>query len=188
MNAEDSAAGSSGAGGNGPSDGLCELLGIERGALRRLVGDFAERGWTIATAESLTAGLLAATITEIPGSSAVLRGGIVCYATDLKTTLVGVDAELLQRVGPVDPTVAAQLAAGARLRCGADVGIALTGVAGPDPQGGHRPGTVYVARSGIGGEACHQLLPTDPPSTRGQVRAAAVRCAVALLQDLTERA
>ncbi|MEO7125898.1 MAG: CinA family protein [Nakamurella sp.] len=160
---------------------------MKQDTVQRLVEDFAARGWTVATAESLTAGLLAAAITEIPGSSAVLRGGIVCYATDLKSTLVGVDADLLARVGPVDPTVAAQLAAGARLRCGADVGIALTGVAGPDPQSGHRPGTVYVARSGLGREVCQRLALTDPPGTRGQVRAAAVRCAIALLQDLMEQ-
>lgn len=164
--------------------GLCGLMGIDPTALQAMVDGFAERRWTIGTAESLTAGLLAATITEVPGSSAVLRGGIVCYATELKATLVGVDADLLAREGPVHPTVAAELAAGARQRCGADVGIGLTGVAGPDSQHGHKPGTVFVARSGLGRDITVPLPRGPRPGTRWEIRAAAVRCAVALLHEL----
>lgn len=165
--------------------GLCRLLDVDRDALRELVAGLAHRRWTVATAESLTAGLLAATITEVPGSSAVLRGGIVCYATDLKAALVGVDADLLARVGPVDPAVAVQLAQGARQRCGADIGIGLTGVAGPDPQDGQPPGTVYVARSGIGPDVSLRVPLPGPPGGRWQVRAAAVRTALELLRELT---
>jgi nicotinamide-nucleotide amidase len=111
----------------------------------------AARGETFATAESLTGGLVAATVVEIPGVSAVFRGGLVVYATDLKHALAGVPEDLLAERGPVDPDVALALAAGARRRCRADWGLATTGVAGPDPQDGIAPGTVYVAVDGPGG-------------------------------------
>ncbi|MCW2609670.1 MAG: cina protein, partial [Cryptosporangiaceae bacterium] len=87
------------------------------------------RGETLAVAESLTGGLLAATLVAVPGASTVFRGGLVVYATDLKVTLAGVPADLLAERGPVDGDVAAALAAGARDRCGADWGLATTGVA-----------------------------------------------------------
>ncbi|MGO1949011.1 MAG: CinA family protein [Mycobacteriaceae bacterium] len=112
---------------------------------RLLVGDAARAGLTVATAESLTAGQIAATIADVPGASSVLRGGLVVYATDLKTSLAGVDAGLLSRVGPVDADVARELAAGAAARCGADIGVGVTGVAGPDSQDGHPVGEVYLA-------------------------------------------
>lgn len=103
-----------------------------------------EAGLTLATAESLTAGLLAGTVADVPGASNVLRGGLVVYATDLKHSLAGVDAALLDRQGPVDPTVAGQLARGAAQRCGADIGVGVTGVAGPDSQDGHPVGEVWL--------------------------------------------
>lgn len=109
-----------------------------------LVSEAGAAGLTVATAESLTAGLIAATVADIPGASAVLRGGLVVYATDLKHRLVGVDSGLLARRGPVDPTVAGQLALGAAQRCGADVGVGVTGVAGPDSQDGHPVGEVWI--------------------------------------------
>ncbi|AOW94513.1 competence protein [Rhodococcus sp. WMMA185] len=116
-----------------------------------LVAVLAERGETVATAESLTAGLLAATIAGIPGASAVLRGGLVVYATDLKSTLGGVDRGQLAQDGPVAMSTARALAEGARQQCGADWGIGLTGVAGPDTQDGHRVGTVFLGLSGVSG-------------------------------------
>ena len=88
---------------------------------------------------------MAATVVEIPGVSAVFRGGLVVYATDLKHALAGVPEQLLTERGPVDPDVARALAAGARERCGADWGLATTGVAGPEPQDGMPVGLVYVA-------------------------------------------
>ena len=120
----------------------------------RLVG---ARGETFATAESLTGGLVAATVVEIPGVSAVFRGGLVVYATDLKHALAGVPEELLAERGPVDPDVALALAAGARRRCAADWGLATTGVAGPDPQDGKAVGTVFVAVDGPTGGVVHEL-------------------------------
>lgn len=119
--------------------------------LHRTAADVVElchsAGHTIATAESLTAGLCAATLAEIPGASAVLRGGLIVYATELKHTLAGVDEELLREYGPVHPDIASQLAIGAALQCGASIGIGLTGVAGPEPQDGHPVGEVYVGVS-----------------------------------------
>lgn len=100
---------------------------------------------TVATAESLTAGQIAATIATVPGASAVLRGGLIVYATELKHTLAGISADLLEHEGPVHPDVAAQLAAGAARVCGADIGVGVTGVAGPDNQDGHPVGEVYIA-------------------------------------------
>lgn len=113
-----------------------------------LVGDVVRRlialGRTVATAESLTGGLVAAAITQVPGASQVYRGGVVAYATDVKHSLLNVDEALLARVGAVHREVAAAMAAGARDRLGATYGLSTTGVAGPAEQDGHRPGTVWV--------------------------------------------
>ena len=113
-----------------------------------LVSALRERGQTVAVAESLTGGLICATVVEVPGASAVLRGGVVAYATELKHRLLDVDAGLLARNGPVDPDVAAQMALGVRERLGADWGLASTGVAGPDAQGDAPVGRVYLAVAG----------------------------------------
>lgn len=109
-----------------------------------------ERGWSVATAESLTGGLVSSAIVDVPGASASLRGGIVAYDIRAKHTLLGVDAGLLATRGPVDPDVSRQMAAGAREAfeldgVPVDVGLSTTGVAGPDPADGHAAGTVYVA-------------------------------------------
>ncbi len=119
----------------------------ERQAAAEIVALLIERGQHIAVAESLTGGLLAAALTGIPGASAVFRGAVVAYATELKATILGVPAGLLQRHGAVHPDVAAEMAAGVRGRLGAEVGAATTGVAGPDPADGQPVGTVYIAVS-----------------------------------------
>jgi nicotinamide-nucleotide amidase len=117
-------------------------------AVGRLVALLLERGVTLATAESLTGGMVGAVLTDVPGVSAVYRGGVVVYATDLKAKLAGVPEDLLAAVGPVHPDTAAALASGVRERLEADYGLATTGVAGPDPQAGIEAGTVYVAAAG----------------------------------------
>ena len=142
------------------------------------------RGETVATAESLTAGLVCAALTSVAGSSDVVRGGLVVYATELKAGLAGVSAELLAAHGAVHPEVAAQLAAGARRTCGASWGLGLTGVAGPDPQDGVSPGRVYIAAVGPLGE---QVLELDISGDRHAVRSSAVSAAVELLADLATR-
>jgi nicotinamide-nucleotide amidase len=141
------------------------------------------RGETLAVAESLTGGLLAATIVDVPGASAVFRGGLVVYATDLKGSLAGVPADLLAARGPVDPDVALALARGARERCRADWGLATTGVAGPDPQDGQPVGRVYVACAGPGVSDVRELtLAGDRPAIRvGSVAAALVLLTEALM-------
>jgi nicotinamide-nucleotide amidase len=138
------------------------------------------RGETVAAAESLTAGLFCATLAEVPGASATLRGGAVVYATDLKTTLAGVPEELLAASGPVSPRTAAALAEGIRRRCAATWGIGLTGVAGPDPVDGHGPGRVYV---GVGDGDRTDVVQLDLPGGRAAVRAGAVEQALAALLD-----
>jgi nicotinamide-nucleotide amidase len=139
-----------------------------------------ELGQSLATAESLTGGLLAATIVDVPGASKVFRGGLVVYATDLKHTLAGVDAGLLAAQGPASAAVAVELARGARVRCGADWALATTGVAGPDPQDGIPVGTVFVAIAGPATGAVRELrLTGDRPA----IRAGAVAAALSLLAE-----
>ncbi|KAA2258871.1 CinA family protein [Solihabitans fulvus] len=145
-----------------------------------LVAGLRARAETVATAESLTAGLVCGALTSIPGSSAVLRGGLVVYATDLKATLAGVDAALLAEHGAVHPSVAAQLAEGARDRCGATWGLGLTGVAGPDPQDGVAPGTVHLAVAGPNGTIVRTLTERG---SRADVRAASVAAVLELLAE-----
>lgn len=110
-----------------------------------LIRVLTQRRMTVAVAESLTGGLVIAELVSVSGASAVVRGGIVAYATDLKHELLGVDAALLTSGGPIQAAVAEQMAEGVRVRLDADLGLATTGVAGPDPQDGHRPGEVWIA-------------------------------------------
>lgn len=110
-------------------------------------------GQTVAVAESLTGGLVAAALTDVPGSSVAFRGGVVAYATELKADLLGVDAAMLAAHGPVYAPVAAAMAEGVRDRLGATVGLATTGVAGPGPQDGQPAGTVHIAVSLARGRA-----------------------------------
>ena len=148
-----------------------------------LVLELARRGQTVAAAESLTGGLLCATLVDVPGASLVLRGGLVVYATDLKTSLAGVPADLLERRGPVDPDVALALARGARQRCGTDWGLATTGVAGPEPQEGVEVGTVYVA---VADASDAQVRRLRLDGDREAIRAAAVAAALDLLRQRLE--
>ena len=127
------------------------------GLAARIVALLTQRGQSLATAESLTGGLVAAMITTVPGASAVFRGGVIAYATDLKAALLGVPADLLAERGAVDPDVAAAMAIGVRARLGATVGVATTGVAGPDPAEGKPPGTVHIAVCAGGGPLTQTL-------------------------------
>ncbi|MDQ0958762.1 nicotinamide-nucleotide amidase [Streptomyces sp. B4I13] len=148
-------------------------------------------GGTLAVAESLTGGLVAAEITSVPGASKIFRGSVTAYATGLKHELLGVDAALLAARGAVDAQVAAQMAAGVRRALGADWGLATTGVAGPDAQDGQPVGTVFVAVDGpfgadpvsaAGGKVEALRLNGD----RAEIRRESVRSVLALL--LTELA
>jgi nicotinamide-nucleotide amidase len=139
------------------------------------------RGQTLAVAESLTGGELCSRLVGVPGVSAVLRGGVVAYATDLKGSLLGVDGDLLARHGAVHPEVAGAMARGAAARLGADWGVATTGVAGPQPQDGHPPGTVHVAVHGPDGPGACRVITLALDGDRAAVRTAAVAAALDLL-------
>ncbi|PWC07130.1 CinA family protein [Mycetocola zhujimingii] len=154
-------------------------------ATAALIARLAERGLTVAVAESLTGGLLVAELIRPPGASAVVFGGVVAYATELKRTVLGVDGELLAQFGPVDPEVARQMASGVRTALAvdgrvADIGISTTGVAGPDPQGGKAAGTVYVGLSTKDGARALEL---QLDGDRTTIRNATVAAAIALIGD-----
>lgn len=122
-----------------------------------IVAQLSRAGHSVACAESLTAGLVSAAIADVPGASVVLRGAVVAYASDLKVSLLGVPAELIDRVGTVHSAVAVALAEGVRDRMGATWGLSTTGVAGPGPAQGHPAGTVHVAVSGPAGTVTREL-------------------------------
>lgn len=123
----------------------------------QVVNALSARGLTLAVAESITGGSIMAMLTEVPGASAVLRGGPVVYATDTKASALGVDPGLLAARGPVDPDVAAAMASAVRTQWHADVGLAATGVAGPDRQAGRPVGEVYLAVADSAGVDVHHL-------------------------------
>jgi nicotinamide-nucleotide amidase len=135
----------------------------------QVAGLLLERGWTIATAESCTGGLLAGRLTDRAGSSAYVRGGVVVYADDVKTALARVPAELIAAHGAVSPEVAVALADGARAAVGADVGVGITGIAGPDGATPGKPvGTVCFCVAGPGGTRLTRRarLPGDRAAVR----------------------
>nr|WP_240929951.1 CinA family protein [Streptomyces coryli] len=136
---------------------------------------------TLAVAESLTGGLVAAALTAVPGASRAFRGSVTAYATEVKRDVLGVPGELLAERGAVDSDVARQMAAGVRWRLGADWGLATTGVAGPDAQDGQQVGTVFVAVAGPQGHARTVRLALD--GDRREIREAAVAEALGLLGE-----
>ncbi|MER7621806.1 CinA family protein [Streptomyces sp. NPDC126503] len=145
----------------------------------------AERGHTVAAAESLTGGLVAAALTAVPGSSAAFRGSVTAYATDVKRDLLRVDGALLDERGAVDPEVALQMAAGVRDLLGADRGISTTGVAGPGRQDGQPVGTVYVAVSGPAGTEARagKVASLRLNGDREEIRRESVRSVLGLLRE-----
>lgn len=156
------------------------------GLAEELVRELARRQLTLAVAESLTGGLLVAEFVKVPGASTVVLGGVVAYSTELKHTLLGVDTALLNVYGAVHPDVAAQMAFGVRGRLAvagesASIGIATTGVAGPDPQDGKAPGTAFIAIS-IDGEL--RSLSLSLEGSRDEIRRAVVAESLGLLKQL----
>jgi nicotinamide-nucleotide amidase len=151
-----------------------------RNAVVELVEQLIATRRTVAVAESLTGGLVMAALTSVPGASATVRGGVVAYATEVKREVLGVDGDLLDRVGAVDAEVAMQMADGVRERIGADFGLATTGVAGPDGQDGKAPGVVFVAVTTPFGRWNRELL------LDGDRDAIRTRSAIAVLELLAE--
>jgi nicotinamide-nucleotide amidase len=148
-----------------------------------LVARLTAAGRTVAVAESLTGGLVAAALTDVVGASVVVRGGVVAYATDLKAQLLAVDGALLARAGAVDADVAEQMAGGVRSLMGATYGLATTGVAGPDPVDGKPVGMDYVAVVGPGTSRVKAL---DLSGDRAGIRAQSVLAVLALLAQELE--
>jgi nicotinamide-nucleotide amidase len=148
----------------------------------RLLG---ERGRSLASAESLTGGLVGARVTTVPGASDHYRGGVVAYATEAKAAVLGVDQKLLDEHGPVSEPVAAAMAEGARLVFAADVGLATTGVAGPTEQDGRPIGSICLAVADAVGTVSATIR---APGDRTQVRAWATTLALDLLRRRLEGA
>ena len=141
----------------------------------------ARRGETVATAESLTGGLLSALLTDVPGASRSLVGGVVSYATRVKVSVLDVPPDVVERHGVVSEECAVAMARGVRRRLDATWGVATTGVAGPDTQEGRPVGTVWVAVAGPGRPASRLLALTGD---RRAIREASCGAALSLLQDL----
>jgi len=143
------------------------------------------RGFTLAAAESCTGGLVAARLTDVSGSSDVFRGSIVAYADDVKENELGVARALLERHGAVSPEVAQAMARGVRERLGADLGVAVTGIAGPDGGTEEKPvGLVLIHAVGPDGEKARQIeLPGDRETVRGRATVAALHLVRKLLED-----
>ena len=151
-----------------------------------LLAALRERGWTVGVAESLTGGLVVATLVDVPGASASVRGGVVAYDTAVKASLLGVDDALLAEHGPVHPEVARQMADGVRRAVSvegrpADVGVSTTGIAGPESPDGQPVGTVHIA---VVTPTASVIEPHVFPGDRAEIRAQAVDAALALLVRL----
>ncbi|MCH9719080.1 MAG: nicotinamide-nucleotide amidohydrolase family protein [Actinomycetia bacterium] len=133
---------------------------------------------TIATAESITGGLVVGGLTSVPGSSAVVLGGVVAYSISVKQRMLGVPAAVLEQSGPVHPDTAMWMALGAARRFGANVTLATTGVAGPEPHGGSTPGQVLFGwwTDGTGG-----VLQAQLSGDRWEIRAQAVELAMSII-------
>lgn len=146
----------------------------------RIIASATVSGQSIATAESLTAGLVASALCDVPGASSAFLGGVVSYDNSVKAGLLGVRRQLLEERGSVDPEVARAMAAGARRACGTDWAVSTTGVAGPEPHDGKPVGLVYVGCAGPFGFTTKELrLEGD----RREIRESAVDGALRLLLD-----
>jgi nicotinamide-nucleotide amidase len=152
------------------------VFSVDGRQLEAVVGDLLrERGWRIAAAESCTGGLLLGRLTEIPGSSAWVIGGVVAYANDVKTRELGVPDAMLAAHGAVSEPVARAMAEGVRASFGADIGVAITGIAGPDGGSETKPvGMVVMAVSGPAPAVKTSIFPGDRQMVRGLAVAGAL--------------
>ncbi len=153
-------------------------------AAARLIRVLSSGGWTLATCESLTGGGLGAAVTAVAGASAVYRGGLIAYATDLKVSLAGVSTGFVAANGVVNERVAKEMALGAAWSCRADVGLATTGVAGPESQDGIAPGTVWLGLA-LPARWTERIRARrlDLVGDRGEIRMQTVAAALAWLTD-----
>ena len=147
-------------------------------AAAKVVAALRRYGQTVATAESLTGGLACAALVDVPGASEVVRGGVVAYAADVKSSLLGVEAGLIARVGTVDAAVAEAMAERVRDVLAATWGVSTTGVAGPDRSEGMAVGTVYVAVAGPSTTVSRRL---ELSGNRAEIRGGTVSACLSLL-------
>ncbi len=154
-------------------------------SLAELVASAIAANITVATAESLTGGMVAATIIQVPGSSGMLQGGIIAYQNSIKERLLGVSASLLETQGAVDPQVASAMALGACTAAGARVGISTTGVAGPEPHQGKDVGHVYI---GVALDGESKSYEYHFAGDREMIRLQATQEAISLLQQVINAA
>jgi nicotinamide-nucleotide amidase len=157
------------------------VFGVDEVTLEGVVGAMlTERGLTVSTAESCTAGLLSSRIASVPGASKYLRGAVVAYASEVKSTELGVPAELIDKAGAVSEEVAAEMALGAKRKFSTDIALAVTCVAGPGESDGVPAGTAVLALAGVGGDLVVRTLRL--PGDRPQVRQFATTFALSLLR------
>lgn len=150
-----------------------------------LVADAVAAELTVATAESLTGGLLASTLVGVSGASAMLEGGVIAYQNHVKVRALGVSAELLDARGAVDPEVARAMALGVCALTGARVGLSTTGVAGPEPHQGKSVGHVYI---GVALDGAVQAYEYHFGGTREMIRQQTTDEAIALLAQIVKAA
>ncbi|QOR48413.1 CinA family protein [Trueperella pecoris] len=148
-----------------------------------ILAELSARGMSLAVAESLTGGRLASMFVSVPGASTCFRGGVVAYATQAKSVVLGVSAVRLEETGPVDGVVAEQMAAGVAALMKSDYGLATTGVAGPGPADGHEAGTVWVGLSTPAGTSSHEF---HFDGNRESVRNESVLAAITVLAEALE--
>ena len=141
-------------------------------------------GATIATAESLTGGRLAVALTDVPGASETYIGGVVTYATELKASVLDVDADIIEAHGVVSAECAKAMASGVRALTGASYGLSTTGVAGPTEQEGKPPGTVFV---GIAGPGLLEVVALELSGKRQEVQDRTCEEAFAALEAVLRR-
>ena len=162
-----------------------QVWGTDSETLESVVGALLTgRRLTVATMESCTGGLLASTITDVPGSSAYFKGGFVSYANEMKVAL-GVDARLIEEYGAVSGQVAEAMAEAARRQLGADIGLSVTGVAGPDALEGKPPGLAYIAIAD--GAGCQSIEGRYPPRRLDVKRLVVTHSLAVLRQELLSR-
>ncbi len=144
-----------------------------------------DKGKTIALAESCTGGLITAQLVDVPGISAVLERGVVTYSNRSKTDLLGVPAGLIDRQGAVSRETARAMAVGIRERAGTDIGLAVTGIAGPSGGTTEKPvGTVFIAIAGAGGT---EVIPCRFSGDRRSIREQSAAKALTVLRDLLRK-
>lgn len=152
-----------------------------------IIKTFSTRGLTVGTAESLTGGLLGATLTAVPGSSSIYAGGVIAYSREAKQSMADVPRAVLDKYTVVSEQTAVDMAIGTQRRLGADWVVAVTGVAGPDPQEGHAPGEVWIAIVGPSAGAFGRPIQAQGHQFEGDrqaIREQTVEAALEMLQSV----